>query len=75
MITTWANFNGVLAANIYRNKDQPWYRTGHSIVLALLAVGLVGGSIANYTLLRAGNKKKAKELGDGTDAPKLLHIL
>ena len=58
-VIAWGNLNGVMSSNIYRGKDAPWYRLGHSVVLGYLAVCLLGGSIMNYTFLAIGNKRRA----------------
>jgi hypothetical protein len=59
-VIAWGNLNGVMSSNVYRSKDAPWYTLGHSFVLGYLAVGLVGGSILNYTLLWIGNRRRAR---------------
>jgi len=57
-IVMWGNLNGIMSSNIYRDTDAPWYRVGHCIVLGYVAVGLVGGSILNVTLLSLENRKR-----------------
>lgn len=57
-VIAWGNLNGVMSSNIYRGQDAPWYRLGHSVVLAYLAVCLLGGSIVNYIFLAIGNKRR-----------------
>jgi MFS family permease len=57
-VIAWGNLNGVMSSNIYRGQDAPWYRLGHSVVLAYLAVCLLGGSIVNYIFLSIGNKRR-----------------
>ena len=57
-VVMWGNLNGIMSSNIYRDTDAPWYRVGHCIVLGYVAVGLVGGSILNVTLLSLENRKR-----------------
>jgi len=61
IIVGWANLNGIMSSNIYRESDAPWYRVGHSILLAYTAVFLVGGSIVNMIFLNIGNKRRDRE--------------
>lgn len=56
--TGWGNLNGVMSSNVYRTKDAPHYTLGHAIVLGYLAVGLLGGSILNYVMLKRENDKR-----------------
>lgn len=59
-VIAWGNLNGVMSSNIYRTQDAPWYRLGHSVVLGYLALGLLGGSVANYVFLAIGNKRRER---------------
>jgi len=54
----WGNINGVVSSNIYRTKDKPRYFLGHGVVLAYLALWLLGGSVATRILLARENKKR-----------------
>ncbi|KAF2876337.1 major facilitator superfamily domain-containing protein [Massariosphaeria phaeospora] len=56
----WGNLNGVVASNIYRGQDKPRYRLGHGVVLAYLALFLLGGSIGTRVLLARENKMRAR---------------
>lgn len=60
---------------MYRSKDAPHYRLGHAIVLGYLAVGLLGGSILNYVLLKRENDKRRRGerdiWTDGLDAKQI----
>lgn len=47
-----------MSSNIYRGKDAPHYRLGHSVVLGYLTIGLLGGSILQWFWLRAENRKR-----------------
>jgi len=55
---TWANINGIMSSNIYRQNDAPWYRLGNSVILGYVSIGVVGGSIVNHILLRIGNRRR-----------------
>ncbi|RPA95841.1 MFS general substrate transporter [Choiromyces venosus 120613-1] len=54
----WGNLNGVMSSNVYRQVDAPHYRLGHGVVLGYLAIGLLGGSVLNWLLLRRENEKR-----------------
>ncbi|KAG0138353.1 major facilitator superfamily domain-containing protein, partial [Tuber indicum] len=54
----WGNLNGVMSSNVYRQVDAPRYRLGHGIVLGYLAIGLLGGSVLNWVLLRRENERR-----------------
>jgi hypothetical protein len=58
LITAWGNLNGIMSSNVYRDNDQPWYRTANSIMLGIVCVGMVGGSILHHTLLKIANRKR-----------------
>lgn len=60
----WGNLNGVVASNIYRNKDKPRFFLGHGVVLAYLTLFLFIGSIATRFLLARENKKRRNGLRD-----------
>jgi len=53
----WGNLNGVVASNIYRAVDSPRYFLGHGVVLAYLALFLLGGSVVTRVLLVRENAK------------------
>lgn len=52
----WSNLQGVMTSNVYRGKDAPRFITGHSVVLAYLAVAYWGGAILHHLLLRRENR-------------------
>jgi len=54
----WGNLNGVIASNIYRPRDKPGYKLGHGVVLAYLAVFLLGGSLGTHFALKAENRRR-----------------
>jgi MFS family permease len=58
MVIAWGNYNGIMASNIYREVDAPWYRLGHSVVLGYLVVCLLGGSIVHYICLSIANRRR-----------------
>lgn len=49
-----------MSSNVYRGRDAPHYRLGHAIVLGYLAIGLLGGSVLNYILLKRENDKRTR---------------
>ncbi|KAF2474589.1 MFS nicotinic acid transporter-like protein Tna1 [Lindgomyces ingoldianus] len=56
----WGNLNGVVSSNIFRGRDKPRYKPGHSVVLAYLILFLLGGSITTRLLLAWENRKRAR---------------
>jgi len=60
IVIGWGNLNGIMSSNVYRAEDAPHFRLGHSVVLGYLAIGLFGGSILNYSLLRRENEKRRR---------------
>ncbi|KZT75148.1 MFS general substrate transporter [Daedalea quercina L-15889] len=70
MAIGWGNINGAVSSNIYRAVDEPWYRMGHGIVLAYIAIGWLS-SLAYYFLLRRENARREAgerdEVIDGVD--------
>ncbi|KAI1793868.1 MFS general substrate transporter [Ganoderma leucocontextum] len=61
MAIGWGNLNGAVTSNVYRAVDKPWYKLGHGIVLAYIAIGWVC-SLAYYVHLRYENARR--ERGD-----------
>jgi len=57
MAIGWGNINGAVSSNIYRAVDKPWYRLGHGIVLAYIAIGWTS-SLAFYFLLKRENARR-----------------
>ncbi len=52
----WGNLNGVVSSNIYFHA--PNFPEGHGIVIAYMALFLLGGSVLMTILLRRENKKR-----------------
>lgn len=48
-----------MSSNVYRSIDAPHYTLGHAVVLGYLTIGLLGGSILQYYLLKRENRKRA----------------
>ncbi len=59
----WGNLNGVVSSNIY--FASPHYLQGHGVVLAYMALFLLGGSVLMTTLLRVENAKRRRGDRDG----------
>jgi hypothetical protein len=57
-IIAWGNLNGIMSSNVYRQADEPWYRSGHCVILGYLVVALVFGSILNIIFLSIGNRRR-----------------
>lgn len=56
VVVGWGNMNGVVSSNIYSPKENPHYRTGHGIVLAYMALFLLGGTIFMHFALKRENR-------------------
>ncbi|KAG6851216.1 hypothetical protein H0H93_015226 [Arthromyces matolae] len=54
MAIGFGNINGAVTANIYRITFKPWFRLGHGIVLAYIAIGFIC-TILFGTLLKREN--------------------
>ncbi|KAI1435368.1 major facilitator superfamily domain-containing protein [Xylaria sp. CBS 124048] len=52
----WGNLNGIVSSNIF--FDPPRYVQGHGIIIAYMALFLLGGSVLMTTMLRIENKKR-----------------
>lgn len=52
-----ANLSGVIAVNVYRERDAPWYSFGHGIILICIAIGWFS-SLTYTVLLRRENKAR-----------------
>lgn len=52
------NINGVVSSNVYRGKDAPAYKPGHTAILVYLAFCLFGGSVLQRLLLQRENAKR-----------------
>jgi len=70
MAIGFGNINGAVTANIYRATDKPWYRLGHGIVLAYIAIGFIC-TIVFGTLLQRENARRDRgdrdEVIEGVD--------
>lgn len=68
MALSFGNLNGAVTANVYRERDRPWYSLGHGIVLIYIAIGWLS-SLTYTILLRRENKArdqgKRDEVVDG----------
>ncbi|KAF8846262.1 MFS general substrate transporter [Paxillus ammoniavirescens] len=57
MAIGWGNINGAVSANVYRAQDAPWFRLGHGVVLAYIAIGWIS-SAAFMVLLKLENARR-----------------
>ncbi|CAL1695329.1 unnamed protein product [Somion occarium] len=70
MAIGWGNLNGAVTSNIYRAVDKPWYRLGHGIVLAYIAIGWISSLILLLYLRRENALREAghrDEIIEGMD--------
>ncbi|KAN0100516.1 Major facilitator superfamily domain containing protein [Tylopilus felleus] len=73
MAIGWGNINGAVASNVYRAKDAPWFRLGHGIVLAYIAIGWISSAIFMVQLKLENNRRDRGErdevigCGDGLE--------
>lgn len=58
-----ANTAGIVGSQIFQQQDRPLYRTGWSVILALITLSLVMSVVANiqYRLLNRRQKSAGKE--------------
>lgn len=58
-----ANTAGIVGSQIFQQQDRPLYRTGWSVILALISLSLVMSVVANiqYRLLNRRRKSAGKE--------------
>ncbi|KAH7912569.1 major facilitator superfamily domain-containing protein [Hygrophoropsis aurantiaca] len=59
MAIGFGNLNGAVSSNVYRAVDAPWFRLGHGIVLAYIAIGFIS-SLLFLILLRAENARRER---------------
>ncbi|EJD47910.1 MFS general substrate transporter [Auricularia subglabra TFB-10046 SS5] len=59
MVIGFGNLNGVVSSNIYRKKDQPWYRLGHCVVFGYICMGIIT-SVIMMVFLRRENSQRAR---------------
>ncbi|KIM90410.1 hypothetical protein PILCRDRAFT_812146 [Piloderma croceum F 1598] len=57
MVISLGNINGAVSSNVYRARDQPWYRLGHGLVLMYVGIGIIA-STTYLLLLRAENARR-----------------
>lgn len=58
------NFSGVIASNLYRAQDSPYYKLGHGLGVGFAGMGLLltSGVAARYWYV---NKKRKREIAEG----------
>ncbi|KAF8078748.1 MFS general substrate transporter, partial [Lyophyllum atratum] len=61
MAIGFGNINGAVTANIYRATDTPWYRLGHGIVLAYIAIGFACSVLFGICLQRENARRDRGE--------------
>ncbi|CAG8459909.1 11786_t:CDS:2 [Scutellospora calospora] len=60
MMIAWGNIGGVVSAQLYTANEAPDYKSGHSIALSLLLIGVIL-SIIQYYYLKRANKLKLND--------------
>ncbi|KAJ7759162.1 MFS general substrate transporter [Mycena metata] len=55
------NLNGAVSSNVYRARDQPWYRLGHGLVLMYICIGIIANSIFLYLLKKENARRDRGE--------------
>ncbi|KAJ7781975.1 MFS general substrate transporter [Mycena maculata] len=50
MAISMGNLNGAVSSNVYRARDKPWYRLGHSLVFMYICIGIIANSVFLYLL-------------------------
>ncbi|KPM46401.1 hypothetical protein AK830_g102 [Neonectria ditissima] len=58
MVVGWGNLNGVVSSNIYLDRENPRYWTGHGVVLGYQIAFLLGGSVFMHVALRKMNSNR-----------------
>ncbi|KAF7309928.1 MFS domain-containing protein [Mycena indigotica] len=55
------NLNGAVSSNVYRARDQPWYRLGHGLVLLYICIGIFANSLFLYSLKKENMRRDRGE--------------
>ena len=58
MVVGWGNLNGVVSSNIYLDRENPRYWTGHAVNLGFQSICLLGGSVLMHVCLRRANANR-----------------
>ena len=62
----WGNLNGIMASNVYLQREKPRFWTGHGVVIAYLTLFLLGGSITQHLVLKRENAARRAGKRDHT---------
>ncbi|KAF9232571.1 MFS general substrate transporter [Melanogaster broomeanus] len=57
MAIGWGNINGAVSSNVYRARDAPWFRLGHGVILAYIAIGWICSAVF-MILLKLENARR-----------------
>lgn len=68
MAIGWGNLNGAVSSNVYRAKDAPWYRLGHGIILAYIAIGWLCSAAFMFLLRRENERRDRGERDEVIDS-------
>ncbi|KAF7308926.1 MFS domain-containing protein [Mycena kentingensis (nom. inval.)] len=55
------NLNGAVSSNVYRMKDQPWYRLGHGLVLMYICIAILSNALFLYLLKKENARRDRGE--------------
>ncbi|KAF8560248.1 MFS general substrate transporter [Imleria badia] len=66
MAIGWGNINGAVPANVYRAQDAPWFRLGHGIMLAYIAIGWISSAIFMVQLKLENDRRERGERDEVT---------
>ncbi|KAK2462729.1 hypothetical protein APHAL10511_005247 [Amanita phalloides] len=61
MVIGFGNINGAVSSNVYRAKDQPWFRLGHGLVLMYIGIGFISTVIYHIYLDRENTRRERGE--------------
>ncbi|KFA52290.1 hypothetical protein S40293_00650 [Stachybotrys chartarum IBT 40293] len=65
MVVGWGNLNGVVSSNIYLDRENPRFWTGHGVVLGYQIVCLLGGTIfMHFALRRLNSSRRAGKMNE-----------
>jgi sugar phosphate permease len=68
MAIGWGNLNGAVSSNVYRAVDAPWYRLGHGIILAYIAIGWLCSAAFMFLLRRENERRDRGERDEVIDS-------
>ncbi|KAG7093043.1 hypothetical protein E1B28_009337 [Marasmius oreades] len=61
MVVGFANLNGIVSSNVYRQKDEPRYVLGHGLVLMYIGIGIISSTLYLFLARRENAKRERGE--------------